>query len=159
MKLEKSFFVGAPPDRVALALRSAPFNEEAEEERDEVLSTRFALLEQGEQHGVFELQTTEYRRTKLGRIDRSGTINCVTRHRYDSRELAQRWTYQGVGSRWVTVEGEYRLTAERDGTRVNHDITVEVHIPLIGGQVAKLVAREFDQAARRFERLLTKHSL
>jgi hypothetical protein len=54
------------------------------------------------------------------------------------------------------VAGLYRLSPSSGGTQVVHDISIDVHVPLLGGKIAKLIAREFDEAAGRFERLLRR---
>ena len=84
-------------------------------------------------------------------------MESVTCNTYSSRDNALSWVYQGVGSRWVSVSGVYRLSPTTGGTRVVHDITIEVNIPLIGGRIAKMISGEFDAAAERFERLLRHH--
>lgn len=158
MKLVRSFVVDAPPERVGAALCSEAFNVAAERERPEVLSSRFEVLERGEDSLLFELRSTEYKRKKTGGLDRSGTVESVTRHTWSEPEQTLSWEYRGAGSRWVTVAGVYRLTPSGAATHVLHDITIEVHVPLLGGAIAKLIAREFDAAADRFQRLLTRHS-
>jgi carbon monoxide dehydrogenase subunit G len=158
MKLVKSFSVDAPPERVAQALCSEAFNVAAETDREEVVSARVVAIQELPESRVFEVRSTEYKRTRLGRIDRSGTVESVTRHTYDPRVMTLSWDYRGAGSRWVTVAGVYRLSPSADGTRVVHDITIDVHVPLLGEKIAKLIAREFDEAAGRFERLLRRYA-
>ena len=154
MQLAYTFTVPAPLDHVATALCSEALHTAAELDRDEVVSSRLVLLEEHEGRRVFEIRSTEYRRTKLGRIDRSATVDAVTRNTYDPRANTLAWVYEGVGSRWVTARGVYQLTPVDEGTRVLHDVTIEVNVPLVGGKIAKIIAKEFDQAAKRFERLL-----
>ena len=161
MKLVKRFEVAAPPERVGSALCSEAFNVEAEEEREEVLSTKQVPVEETGRGRVFEVRSTEYKRKKTGGIDRSGTVQSVTRHTWDDSAKTLSWVYQGAGAKWVKVTGVYRLTPSGKGTLVVHDINIDVNIPvpLLGGAVAKLISREFDKAQDRFQRLLTKHAL
>lgn len=158
MNLLESFEVDAHVDRVALALCSEAFNLAAEKEREEVVATRYVVLEQNDAGLQFEVRSTEYKRTKTGRLDKSGTVQSMIHNRYRARDMTLAWDYKGVGSRWVTISGVYRLTPDGGRTRVVHDITIDVHIPLIGGKIARYIAGEFKTAAGRFERLLKLHT-
>jgi carbon monoxide dehydrogenase subunit G len=152
------FFVPAPPQRVGQILCSEAFNVEADKDRPEVVNSRYLLLEQTDEQCVFQLKTEEYKRSKMGMIDRSGTTFSTTTNRWNASQGTLSWTYEGEGgSQYVKISGTYYLKPEGQGTRIEHRVNIEVNIPLIGGQIAKLVAKEFTSAADRFEALLIRH--
>lgn len=152
-----TFLIPASPDRVGEALCSEAFNTEVEKEREEVVSTAFVLVEENEERIVFEVRSEEYRRTKRGAIDRSTIERSANRNTYDRRARTLSWHYQGPGTKYVAVSGVYHLRADGDGTRIDHHVSIEVHIPLLGKLIARIVVKEFEKASRRFERVLSRH--
>jgi hypothetical protein len=159
MKLVRSFDVPAPVPRVAAAYCSEAYNVEAERSRPEVVSTAYHAVERDAQHVVFEIRSVEHKRTKIGGIDRSGTLESVTRMRWDEGRSSLSWTYSGAAGRRVSISGVYQLQAKSDSeTEVVHELAVEVSIPLLGNQIAKLIAREFESTAPRYEQMLRRHA-
>lgn len=157
MELVQRFTIEALPEKIGGVLCAEAFNIEIDRQREEVIHTEFRFIEQHDGDLHFEVRSEEYARTKTGAIDRNKTIHSITRHRYSSSKRTLVWTYEGSGSRWVTVSGTYHLNPIGKGTEVTHRVHIEVHIPLIGNQIAKLVAREFDKALVRFKDTLRRH--
>jgi len=159
VKIVRTLELDASPARALEVLCEEGYNVERERSREEVVSTRFALVRRSEEETVFELRSVEYRRGKLGALDRSGTCESLTTSRSRPREGTLTWSYSGgsMGSR-ATLGGVYRLTPRGPaGARLVHEITIEVHVPLIGGQIAKVAGREFEKACPGFEAILLKH--
>lgn len=153
-----TFELAAPPARVAEALCSEAFHLASERERGEVLSTTFEVTERTDERVAFEVQSTEYKRKKTGGIDRSATQRSVTRNRYDVRAGTISWEYEGVGAQWVRCTGVYRLLPAGDQrTRIEHEVTIKVSVPLIGERIARYIVGEFETAWRRFCALLPHH--
>ena len=159
MKTSRSLHVDAPLDSVAAALCCEALNVDVEQQREGVVSTRFELVEQSETRTKFSMHTTEYARNKLGRLDKSRTFSSVTRSVYDAAARRLRWEYfadEGMAKR-IQLSGTYKLSEERGGTFLAHEIDVEVDIPLIGGQLAKLIAKELDDTMPVIEKALKRH--
>lgn len=159
MNVHRRFTIPAPVEAVAVAIGSEAFNLERERGREEVVSSSFHLLEEGAERRVFEVRSVEYRRTKLGGIDRSGTCESTTRNTWDGRARTLSWVYSGgAAPARMAVSGVYRLIPDGAGTRVEHDVSIEVKVALIGGQISKLAAHEFEKTAPRYEQLLARHA-
>jgi len=160
MKLTREFDVAAPRERVATALCSESFQLEVERARVEVVSTAYHVTERSESSLCFEIRSVEYKRTKLGGIDRSGTLDAVTRCRWSAKDHALSWEYAGGAGERVKLSGVYRLHAgEVEGpTNVTYEMNIDVRIPLIGGQIAKLIAREFENTWPRYQAILRRHT-
>lgn len=139
--------LAAPPDRVLEVLGSEAFAREAERGREDAASSEYHLLSDDTTLRVFEVRTQEYRRSKLGLLDRSQTVQATTTYRLDRRAGTLGWTYKGqeqVGR--VELSGVYRALPDGSGCRLVHEATIEVHIPLLGSQISKFIAREMQQS-------------
>ena len=157
-KLTKDFHFARPPERVAEVLRSEAFNVESDESRDDVRSSVYRVIEEDDERVVFEMHSEEYKRTMTGALDRSGWSPAVVRSEWDARKGTLTWDYQGSGmSAKVKLGGVYHVLAEGDGTHLVHDVHIDVSVPLVGGRLAKLVAREFEKSVPGFEKLLREH--
>lgn len=158
MKKSHTYYFDAPIARLAELLCDEAYNIEADAAREDVVSTRFELEERGEQKTRFTMHTTEYRRTKTGKVDRSGTNVSKTHFTYDHGQNTLSWEHiPGTKIGPMSITGVYSLYPEGERTRVVHDYQIEVRIPLLGGQIAKIVDKEFAQIIPRFERMVNKH--
>jgi hypothetical protein len=52
----------------------------------------------------------------------------------------------------------YRLRADGAATSLEHEVQIAVDIPLIGGQIAKLAAKEFQGGLPRYDDILRRHA-
>jgi len=144
--------------RVTEVLCSEAFNVALEMGRAGVVSTKFEVIESDERRQVFMLRTVEYGRNKLGGIDRGSTLGSTNRTVFDRRSGKLNWVYASdSGPARIKLSGEYRLSAGDGGTRVEHELSIEVDVPLIGGQIAKIVAKECKADFPRFDECLRKH--
>ena len=159
MKIEHSFSVDFPPDKVAEVLCSEEYNLETERRREGVVSTSFEMVEDGPGGKVFRLLTEEYSRTRTGGLDRSKTVKTIIEHRYDPSDWTLRWLYKkGSGSpSKLHLAGTYTLRAAAGGTKVTHEVEIEVKIPLVGGSIARLIAGEFKKELPVREGILRSH--
>ena len=159
MRVLRRFTIPASLEDASAAICSEAFNVEREKMRDEVVSTSYHLVEESPEHRVFEMRSVEYKRTKLGGIDRSGTCESKTQNRWDGRARSLSWVYSGgAAPARMAVSGVYRLTSSGESTSVEHDVSIEVKVALIGGQISKLAAHEFEKTAPRYEQLLGRHA-
>jgi carbon monoxide dehydrogenase subunit G len=156
MKIENAFTLAAPPDDVARVFCSEAYYEQESRERQDVQSHTYRKLNETERELAFEIAYQEYRRTKTGRIDRGGTVPTRVSYRYDVPGRVLSWTYQGQGGDRFGISGSYRLQPNGGGTRVLVQADIEVRVPLVGKQIAKLAAREYKKDMPRVERLLSR---
>lgn len=159
MKIVRTIALQAPPDKVAAVLCSEAYNLERERAREEVVSTSFHLVERTPQRTVFELRTTEHGRTMTGAIDPSHTVASVTRNVWNPADQTLSWTYQGgAAPRRMRLDGLYRLRATAAGSTLQHEISIEVKVPLVGESIARVAAREFERTADQYEQILQRHA-
>ena len=159
MRFTKSFDLPASPEKVGEVICGEAFNVEEGNSRLDVVSTEYKLVEQTEDRIQFEVHYMEYKRTKLGRIDKSGTTPSMTRNTYDVGKKILTWVYSSpaAGDRF-SFSGEYCVEPQGAGTRVFYNADFEVRIPLIGNKIAKLMAREFEDDFPRLIRVVKKHT-
>ncbi len=158
MKVTHTFEVPCPLEPVASAICSEGFQLESDRAREGVVSSSYAVVERGEGLLVFEVRSVEYKRTKLGGLDRSATTTATTRFRWSAGARALEWSYHGEGGGRMKLGGSYRLAPSSAGTRVSCETTIEVDIPLLGGQIAKYISRQLEQSWPQLDALLTRHA-
>jgi hypothetical protein len=154
MQVSATFHLDYPLDQVADVLNSEAFNVATQRIRDEYVSVEYVVRERSEQRLVHELHTVEYKRNKTGKLSRRKTFTSIKTSTWDPASSTLHWSYMGQLGRRARFEGDYRLFEEGQGTHLVHEVTVEVHIPLIGGAIAKAVARAFERLFPDFDRLL-----
>jgi len=154
MQIAKTFYLDEPPDRVAEVLNSEAFNVASERMRDEFVSTEFIVHEQRADRAVYELRTVEYRRSKTGALLRDTTFTSSNISSWDPAARTLRWVYHGQLGERADFTGVFNIHDHGAGTRLVHEISVEVRIPLLGGTVARAVCRAFERSFPDFERLL-----
>lgn len=157
MKVTQSFSLPYPIEKVAEVMMDPGFNVALEELREGVVSTEFRMVRDGETEKVFELRTKEYKRTMTGGIDRSTTVESTTTSRYDPKNRRLSWDYKGEGGGMVRLSGVYGLRPRGEAaTDFTHEVTIEVAIPILGKQIAKLIAKQFETRDDRYEKLWKK---
>jgi len=144
MKLEKTFFVEAPPDKVAKAMRDAAFIEHDEKARDTV-SVKVVEVKKTKDEHQFEIQTVNYVRGLTG-IDRSKTENNKSVTRWDLKQNVCSWTWHGGGeyADKAKIAGGHSLIAQGKGTDVRMWVDIDVSVPLLGKTISKKVAAGFE---------------
>jgi len=152
-QISVTYHLDEPPDRVARVLYCAAFNIAAERLREETVSSEYTLLEQDDERIVYELHTVERQRSMTGSLKRT-TFTSTNVTTYDVRTRTMRWTYRGQLGDRARFSGVYHLHDEGQGTRLVHEITVDVRIPLIRRALTNAVCRALARAWPDFERLL-----
>ncbi len=105
---------------------------------------------------IQEIRATEYGRGLTG-LDRSKRERSTVTFDWDLPALRCAWSYAGEHGGRVQVRGEDRIEAAGERARLTSTWHVEVKIPLVGGQVEKLVLREVEKDRPRYEALLRRH--
>ncbi len=137
MDIRHTFYLPAPPQRVGQAFSSEAYNQAEGNSREDVVSASFHLQQETEAEVRYEVRYVEYRRTKLGTVDRSGTTPAHTENRYDKAGHALHWVYKGGAAvDRLSVSGVYRLQPEGEGTRVVHEACIAFRVPLLGKQLS-----------------------
>lgn len=144
MKIRHEFEIPAPPERVAEVLCSEQYAVERGKLREGVVSTRHERLPGEDGRVAFDVHNEEYRRTMRGKIDRSGTNTSVIHNRWDPAAGVLSWTFGTPGEKKYDVSGAYRLQAAGAGTRLTYELEIGVHVPLVGGKIARMVAAEIE---------------
>jgi hypothetical protein len=157
MKYRTSWTVPAPLEKVAAAFCSEAYNVEEAISREDVKSASFKRIATEASQNQFEIHYIEYRRTKMGKLDKSGTARAVTESVYRDKDRTLRWVYKGPEKR-VSIAGTYRLEPAGEQTRVFHETDIDVRIPVVGGRIAKVIAKEFGKAMPRVQRILERHA-
>jgi hypothetical protein len=157
MKVVRLINFKAPPARVAEVLCSEQYNVERERGREGVVSTDYKLVEQGPERTLFDVCSIEYKRTMTGSLDKSGTVQSLTRNVWNHKTQTLTWTFEGGPAPLrMQLGGVYRLAGGDGHSELKHEISIEVKVPLIGEKIAKLAAREFEKSADVYERLLQR---
>jgi len=155
MKIVRHIPLEAPPDKALQVIGAEPFNMGRERRRPEVVETSYHVVEQSAGRLVFEIRTTEYRRTMTGGIDRGATCKSVTRSVVSDKDGTLSWIYEGGAAPVrMKMSGVYRVAPGPAGSDVTHEVTIEVKVPLIGEKIARLAGREFEKLTEGDEKLL-----
>lgn len=139
-------------EKVAEALIDPEFNVTREKLREGVIECKFKMIDDGDNIKLFELLSTEYKRKKTGGLDKSGSVETVTKCRYDVRNRSLYWAYFGEGGKILKLNGVYRLTPRNEKTYLQHDVSIEVNIPIVGKHIAKLIARDFEKPNEAYKK-------
>jgi hypothetical protein len=97
----------------------------------------------------------EYAKGVTG-VDRSRTETSVTVYRFDLVARRGEYTYSGPQGKRVRVWGDLAVTPEGEGARLTQHFHVEIAIPLVGGTVEGLVARESAKFWPRYQQLVAE---
>lgn len=152
MKTTHTYRFAAPPEKVAEVLSSIEFHLEMDRGRDDIASSAIDPPKKIGDIVEFTMRSQEYKRTKTGKLDRSGTEEGRTVFRFNERARTLEWVYTPESwAKQVDVKGIYRIQPEGAGTALVHEYTVDIRIPLIGGQIAKIVDKAFRESFPRFE--------
>ena len=157
MQVTYTFHIDASLSDVGRALCSEAYNLDIQRDRRELVSAQFQMIEESERQTVFELRCREYDRKKTGGLNLKKVVDTVTRSTWthDTHELS--WRYSGVGSEWVTLHGVYQVRPDKGRTEIRHVVDIQVHIPLLGAAISKLVARQLQETNRQIPAVLARH--
>jgi hypothetical protein len=159
VEISYAFTVPADVDRIARALCSEAYTLESASVRDDVASVTHRFIREDERGVEYEVLYVEYARGRTGTIDRRRTHGARARCVWDAAARTLRWSYTTQWSARFSLEGVYRLTPRgEEETHLDYRATIDVRIPLIGNQLAKLVARDHEQDMPRLQALITKHA-
>ena len=158
MDKSHTYRLDAAAEKVAEVLKNTEFHLEMDKGREDANGSEITDVRQSGANLDFTLLTQEYNRTKTGKIDRSSTTEGRTEFHWNDTARTLAWNYTpGKDASKVEVRGKYTLRSAGSGSELAHDYTINIRIPLIGGQIAKLVNKEFCKSFPSFEALLKRY--
>lgn len=150
----KTLTVDLDPDRLVEVL-TAPEFQEAREKAQDALEVSYKELRREGDKLVYEVHVTQYARTKTG-VDKSKTEQAVTTYDWDLTARRATWVYVDPHSDRVTVKGSVRVEPKGAGSTLVDDMEVSVKVPLVGGQIEKLIVKEVAKGWPKYEAVLQK---
>jgi hypothetical protein len=143
------------PDRLLAVLLDPEFRAANNRAMGHLSSTSREVLRTPEKL-VLETEVEEYAKGLTG-VDRSKTERTRTTFEWDLSRRVAHWTYQSPHGERVRVWGTITIDPAPEGSRLTEVFNVEIKIPLVGGQIEKMVLREADQHWPRYEKLIAEH--
>ncbi len=134
--------IAVTPGRVVELMCSPAFLERAHGARDDVAEARYVDLGAPEGERVFEVLCDQYERHRTGGVDRSRTRQTSLRYHLQADGRTLTWVYDGPDADRVHIRGVTTVTEDGDVTVVREVVHIDMDIPLIGGLIARLVARD-----------------
>ena len=85
-----------------------------------------------------------------------GAFDALSKENLSNKTLT--WVYGNAkGSSRLELSGVYTLTPLGDQTRLEHEVEINVRIPLIGGRISKFIGKQFEGTFPEHQVLLKKH--
>ena len=143
MKVEKSFTINAPADKVLEVITSKKLIEEDEKAR-QALSVEVKDVKKTDAEHVYEVHTETYARGMTG-IDKSKTENNVVTAQWNLKSRTCHWEWKGGGdySDKVTVLGTNTIVEKGGATSLVLTVDIEVAVPIVGKKISKKVGEAF----------------
>jgi carbon monoxide dehydrogenase subunit G len=143
-KIDRSFPVDAPPEKVGAAMRNPALIEESEKARD-AISVRITDREKTDQRHQYEVLVVSPARTVKG-IDKTKTEDNRTTVTWNLPGLSAKWSWTGVHGPKVKIEGGYELKPNGAGTSLRMYAEIDIGLPLVGGMIEKKIKEGFESA-------------
>ena len=128
------------PDDAAKILCSEEFLPEIYIKREEVVEAAYKLVEEKESRKVFEVEEIHYKRTKTGKLDKSGTTVHTAEYRYSPKSQALNFDF-GPSQRFK-IAGVYNLSESGSGTKISLAGRIDIPIPILGRVILPAVKKE-----------------
>ena len=157
MKLEKTYTVNAPIEKVLEGIRDPAMIEANEKSRD-ALEVKIEDVQRDDSKHCYRVATTNHFRTKTGGEDKSKTeLNTIT-NEWDLNTKSCTWSWEGnnPNTAKVKLSGTTALKASGDKTEMTQSVDAEINIPLIGKTISKKVAAEFEKEWPKYVTQLEK---
>lgn len=140
----------AYPVETVLRVLTSPEFQEANHRLQGAISVRVEILESGEDRIVFDSHVTEYAKGLRG-LDQSKTEKTVTKNDWDLVNRKCEWSWRGPHGDRAKSWGTLQLTADGGDAVLVQEFCVDIKIPVVGGQVEKLVVKGAKKAWPRYE--------
>lgn len=103
---------------------------------------------------TFEVHCVEYAKGLRG-VDESKTERTVTSYDFDLKSMRGEWEYHGPQGKRTHIWGDMTVSVEGERARLTQRFNVEMKIPLVGGQIEKLVMKSVDKFWPKYEQLVS----
>ena len=144
------------PLAVVLAVMTDPEFNRARDEAQGTFDVRITELSRSESALTYRVDGKSYAQGLRG-VDQSKVESSVTTYQWDLTNARATWAYEGPHGHRVKVSGTIVLTPQGDIVVVEESLSVAISIPLIGGQVEKLVIKEMKTGFETYARVLREH--
>ena len=144
------------PLAVVLAVMVDPAFNRARDEAQGTFDMQIVALSHSDTSLVYRVDGRTYGRGLRG-VDKSKVEASSTTYNWDLTEARATWTYEGPHGDRVKVSGTIALTEQGGTTVVGERLNVSISIPLVGGQVEKLVIREMKTGFETYARVLREY--
>ncbi len=151
----KSTRFAVSPEKLLAVVTDPAFQAEQRELDDAVTKATAEVTVRDAQRCVIEIRATEYDRGVTG-LDKNKTISSVTKVDWNLEAMTATWTYESTSAHAArfTIKGGNKIKADGDGAILEGDNYVEVRLPLVGGQVEKLVLDGLIKGRDGYDQLL-----
>ncbi len=102
---------------------------------------------------VYRMDTVEWAKTKTGGLDKSKTENTSTTTTWDLKSRRADWNYKGAHEK-AKVNGKVEITPKGDKAELSTEFNVDIGIPVVGGQIEKIVISEVKKHWPTYEALV-----
>jgi hypothetical protein len=128
------------PDEAAKILCSEDFLAEIYVKREEVVESSYKLIEEKEGRMVFQIEEIHYKRSKTGKLDKSGTAIHSAEYRYSPKNQVLNFDFGA--SQKFRIAGSYKLSESASGGKISLDGSINIPIPIIGRVILPAVKKE-----------------
>ena len=151
IKNERS--VECTPDRLLAVLTSPEFEIQKQKDVSGALDASVRETKRSDSELVYEIHSTEYAKGIKG-VDKTKTESIVITTLWNLKERHAEWTWVGPHGKKVVVSGNIHIKSQGEKSLLVTTLDVEVKIPLVGGQIEKMVAKEIDKSWHKFDALI-----
>ena len=142
--------VKMPPQEVAKVLCSEEFLPSIYIQREEVVESTYKLLSEKEGRMTFEIEEIHYKRTKSGKMDKSGTQPHTAEYVYSPKN--QTLSFDFGASQRFRISGAYALSENAGGSKISFNGNVDIPIPILGRVILPAVKKEM---TTRFDNIVS----
>lgn len=156
MKIEQTFTIDAPLDKVLTAMRDPALIEEDAKSRNCVSMKIIDVKKTADTH-VFEMHSVDYAVGLTG-IDKKKTENNTNYVEWDLKKGVSTWKWKGGNemSNKAKITGGTTLAAQGKSTAVTMWVDIEVPIPIVGKKVSEMVGKNFKAEWPKYMERLTR---
>ena len=128
------------PQEVADVLCSEDFLPAIYEQREEVVESTYKPLSEKDGRKTFEIEEIHYKRTKSGKMDKSGTQPHTAEYLYSPKN--QTLSFDFGASQRFRISGTYSISENAGGSKLSLNGNIDIPIPILGRVILPAVKKE-----------------